>query len=180
MPSTRRSIVVSLLFIVFGGPGILLLYIPYWKPFSHSRRPAAVADASGWPAYPGGTRAAAESIQRFIFAGRGVVPTTPTERLVVGGLYRYVRDSMYVGVVTTLAGEAILFRNLGLVEEAAAAAVLIHLFVVFYGSRRSSANIQRIIRGTGSMFRAGFRGSPPGAANDPMSAGTFSSLAVSN
>ena len=43
-----------------------------------------------------------------------------------------MRNPMYVGVVTTLAGEAILFRNLGLVEEAAAAAVLIHLFVVFY------------------------------------------------
>ena len=84
MPSTRRSIVVSLLFIVFGGPGILLLYIPYW--ITRFRIPAG---QPLWQMLAAGLLILAglvplfESIQRFIFAGRGtLVPTTPTERLV--------------------------------------------------------------------------------------------------
>jgi protein-S-isoprenylcysteine O-methyltransferase Ste14 len=134
MASTRRSIVVSLLFIVFGGPGFLLLYIPYWITRFH-----LPADQPLWQMLAAGMLIFAglvpllESIQRFIYAGRGtLVPTVPTERLVVSGLYRYVRNPMYVGVLTALAGEAILFRSRGLVYEALAAALGVHLFVLFY------------------------------------------------
>jgi protein-S-isoprenylcysteine O-methyltransferase Ste14 len=126
--------VVSLLFIVFGGPGFLLLYIPYWITRFH-----LPADQPLWQMLAAGMLIFAglvpqlESIQRFIYAGRGtLVPTVPTERLVVSGLYRYVRNPMYVGVLTALAGEAILFRSRGLVYEALAAALGVHLFVLFY------------------------------------------------
>jgi protein-S-isoprenylcysteine O-methyltransferase Ste14 len=49
---------------------------------------------------------------RFVTEGRGTpAPVAPTEQLVVGGVYRYVRNPMYVGVTSTIAGQAILFRS---------------------------------------------------------------------
>jgi protein-S-isoprenylcysteine O-methyltransferase Ste14 len=35
-------------------------------------------------------------------------PVAPTEQLVVGGLYRYVRNPMYLAVAATIAGQALL------------------------------------------------------------------------
>ncbi len=74
-----------------------------------------------------------ESIGRFIVVGRGaLVPTVPTEHLVVSGLYRFVRNPMYVGVGLALAGEALLFWSRELVIELACVAVAVQLFVSFY------------------------------------------------
>ena len=53
-----------------------------------------------------------ESIWRFVAVGRGtLMPNVPTEHLVVSGLYRYVRNPMYVGDVAALVGEVLLFRS---------------------------------------------------------------------
>jgi protein-S-isoprenylcysteine O-methyltransferase Ste14 len=49
---------------------------------------------------------------RFVSEGRGTpAPVVPTETLVVGGLYRFVRNPMYVGVASAIAGQALLFRS---------------------------------------------------------------------
>jgi protein-S-isoprenylcysteine O-methyltransferase Ste14 len=49
---------------------------------------------------------------RFVTEGRGTpAPVAPTETLVVGGLYRYVRNPMYVAVASMIAGQALLFRS---------------------------------------------------------------------
>jgi protein-S-isoprenylcysteine O-methyltransferase Ste14 len=51
---------------------------------------------------------------RFVTEGRGTpAPLAPTETLVVGGLYRYVRNPMYVAVASMIAGQALLFRSAG-------------------------------------------------------------------
>jgi protein-S-isoprenylcysteine O-methyltransferase Ste14 len=51
---------------------------------------------------------------RFVREGRGTpAPVAPTETLVVGGLYRYIRNPMYVGVASAIAGQALLFRSGG-------------------------------------------------------------------
>ena len=74
-----------------------------------------------------------ESIVRFIVVGRGTLaPTAPPEHLVVSGLYRRVRNPMYVGVLTTIAGESLLFWNRAMVIYLAAAWLTMHLFVYFY------------------------------------------------
>jgi protein-S-isoprenylcysteine O-methyltransferase Ste14 len=49
---------------------------------------------------------------RFVIEGGGTpAPVAPTERLVVGGAYRYVRNPMYVAVVTTILGQALLLGD---------------------------------------------------------------------
>src|SRR5262249_6533126 len=69
----------------------------------------------------------------FASWGKGPpVPVDPPKRLVARGLYRFVRNPMYVGVLITLLGEALLFSSLTLFLYAAIVINWQHLFVVFY------------------------------------------------
>lgn len=123
--------------MVFGGPGIVLLYLPLW--ITRFRIPAGEPP---WQVFAAaalivaGLAPGLESVRRFINVGRGtLVPTAPPERLVVSGLYRYVRNPMYVGVLVALAGEAVLFRSEGVAMEAVLACVGFNLFVWLYEER---------------------------------------------
>jgi len=69
------------------------------------------------------------------FSVRGLgtpAPIAPTKFLVVGGLHRYVRNPMYLGVALVIVGEAALFRAPHLAEYAALMLLIAHLFVIFY------------------------------------------------
>ena len=55
---------------------------------------------------------------RFVVEGRGTpAPVAPTERLVVGGDYRFVRNPMYLAVVTAILGQAMIFGSLGVAGD---------------------------------------------------------------
>ena len=59
----------------------------------------------------------------FVFIGKGTpIPFTPTKELIVTGLYRFVRNPLYIAGVLVLTGEAILFQSLG---------ILIYCLVMF-------------------------------------------------
>jgi len=69
----------------------------------------------------------------FAFAGRGTpAPIDPPKVLVARGLYRFVRNPMYISVVLVLLGESLLFESLRLLRYALAVWVFFHLFVVFH------------------------------------------------
>ena len=69
----------------------------------------------------------------FAAIGRGTLaPVDPPKTLIVRGLYRFVRNPMYVGVLLALAGEALWFLSWELVLFAGAFFGLVHSFVVFY------------------------------------------------
>jgi protein-S-isoprenylcysteine O-methyltransferase Ste14 len=73
------------------------------------------------------------SFVRFVVEGVGTpAPVAPTEKLVVGGLYRYVRNPMYVAVVSTILGQALLLGQPGLVVYAAVIWAMMAAFVLFY------------------------------------------------
>ncbi len=134
MPAHRTNVIISILFVVFGGPGIVLVYLPLWM--THFRVPAS---EPWWQMLAAGVLIAAgtlpllESVRRFVYVGRGtLVPTTPTEQLVVSGFYRHVRNPMYVGVVTSLVGEAILFESRVMVVYLILVWLAAHLFVCFH------------------------------------------------
>jgi protein-S-isoprenylcysteine O-methyltransferase Ste14 len=70
-----------------------------------------------------------QAFARFVREGAGTpAPVAPTERLVVGGLYRYVRNPMYLAVAATIVGQALL---LGSVVLLAYAAVFLGVVVAF-------------------------------------------------
>jgi protein-S-isoprenylcysteine O-methyltransferase Ste14 len=120
MRSQLKNAVISILFIVVGGPAILLVYLPFW--LTHFRIPVDEPQWQQLLAYlliAAGAVPLLESATRFVHVGKGtLVPTNATQHLVVSGLYRFVRNPMYVGVATCLAAEAALIG--------------VHLFVCFY------------------------------------------------
>ena len=67
----------------------------------------------------------------FAWTGRGTpAPIDPPRRLVVHGLYRYVRNPMYTGVLLVIVGEAVLRRSWQTVEYAVVIAVMFAGLVV--------------------------------------------------
>ena len=66
---------------------------------------------------------------RFVLEGIGTpAPVAPTQHLVVGGLYRWIRNPMYVAVVAASAGQAAILGRPGLLVYAGG---LLALFVAF-------------------------------------------------
>lgn len=69
----------------------------------------------------------------FAAIGRGTpAPIDAPKVLVVRGLYRYVRNPMYVGVLMILLGEGMLFQSRVLLLYALGFLIVVHLFVVLY------------------------------------------------
>lgn len=69
----------------------------------------------------------------FYIAGKGTLaPWDPPKNLVVVGLYRYVRNPMYVGVVTLVAGWALLYKSPILILYALILAIGFHVRVLKY------------------------------------------------
>ena len=70
---------------------------------------------------------------QFVTEGIGTpAPVAPTERLVIGGLYRFVRNPMYLAVLTTIAGQALLLGQLSLLAYGGAVAAAFAAFVLGY------------------------------------------------
>jgi protein-S-isoprenylcysteine O-methyltransferase Ste14 len=70
---------------------------------------------------------------RFVMEGAGTpAPVAPTERLVIGGLYRHLRNPMYVGVTAMIVGQALLFDRYVLLAYAAVFLLVTMAFVTFY------------------------------------------------
>ena len=69
----------------------------------------------------------------FVHRGRGTpAPYDPPRKLVVVGLYRYVRNPQYVGVILVATGEAILSGRILLLGYAVFLAIGYHMFVRLY------------------------------------------------
>jgi protein-S-isoprenylcysteine O-methyltransferase Ste14 len=74
-----------------------------------------------------------QAFARFVVEGFGTpAPIAAPGHLVVGGLYRYVRNPMYLAVVATIAGQALLLSRLGLLWYAAVVGALMVAFVYGY------------------------------------------------
>ncbi|TPK19869.1 isoprenylcysteine carboxylmethyltransferase family protein [Mesorhizobium sp. B2-5-9] len=70
---------------------------------------------------------------RFALEGLGTpAPVAPTERLVVGGVYRHVRNPMYVAVLSIILGQALLFSSWSIAAYAAIAAAAMVTFAKLY------------------------------------------------
>jgi protein-S-isoprenylcysteine O-methyltransferase Ste14 len=69
----------------------------------------------------------------YVVDGLGTpAPAAPTERLVVGGLNRYVRNPMYVAVVATIVGQALILARPVLLAYAAVAFATMAAFTRWY------------------------------------------------
>ena len=125
---TRAVLAVALL------PGIFVAILP-WMIAAH--------DPSRGDGYDFGTILLGAGIgvyilcvRDFLVTGRGTLaPWDPPRRLVVVGLYNYVRNPMYIGALLMLLGTAICTGSTLVLAYAAIAAVAIHLRVVYFEER---------------------------------------------
>jgi protein-S-isoprenylcysteine O-methyltransferase Ste14 len=70
---------------------------------------------------------------RFVAEGRGTpAPVAPTEVLVIGGEYRYVRNPMYVAVEAVIVGQALLFVSVSVLVYAVISWATMAAFVHWY------------------------------------------------
>lgn len=116
-------------------PGIVAGYIP-WRYFGVRRE--NLTDSPALLALGGVTAATGIAllvtcIAEFARSGRGTLsPVDPPTHLVVRGLYRYVRNPMYVTVTMILLGEAMLIQSRDLAIYWAVFFAAANVFVIGY------------------------------------------------
>jgi protein-S-isoprenylcysteine O-methyltransferase Ste14 len=120
------------------GTGFLALWfwlLPRWLGFQVEAQEGAPWRWLGAVPSALGFAVALRCVWDFGWTGHGTpAPFIPPNRLVVVGFYRYVRNPMYVGFATGWIGLWIIFghANPVVIAAVAAAALGVHLFVVFY------------------------------------------------
>jgi protein-S-isoprenylcysteine O-methyltransferase Ste14 len=130
-----RALLASALFLCLA-PGTIAGLIPWWiskwrlQPAFFGIQPirwlGVLLIALGIPVL-------LESFGRFAVEGLGTpAPILPTQHLVVRGFYRYVRNPMYVAVVSIILGQGLLLGNAYLLLYATVVWAAFHGFVLLY------------------------------------------------
>ena len=130
-----RAAVGSLVFLVLA-PGVVAGLVPWlltgWQvqqPLPHWL-PLRVG---GLILIAAGVVVVLQAFVRFVVEGLGTpAPVAPTKRLVVGGLYRYVRNPMYLAVAAIIVGQALALGQPVLLLYAGAFAAAVAAFVHWY------------------------------------------------
>jgi protein-S-isoprenylcysteine O-methyltransferase Ste14 len=117
-------------------PGIVAGYVPWRICRWHIGAPLL-----GTPAFrlvgvlliAAGLPVLLDSFARFALQGLGTpAPIFPTRHLVVSGLFRYVRNPMYVAVVALILGQGLFFGSIRILRYGLAVLVGFFLFVLIY------------------------------------------------
>lgn len=139
MRRTRAALGSAIFFAA--APGTVAGVLPWWITGWRLRDPLPAT--LSWAVVPvrltGAVLVAASAavllhaFARFVREGLGTpAPVAPTRHLVVGGLYRYVRNPMYVAVLVAVGGQVLLFGQPVLILYFVAAAVPMVAFVRWY------------------------------------------------
>lgn len=125
----------SLLFFLLA-PGTVAGLVPWWISRWHMQPPflgLSLSRVAGVALIVLGIPALWDSFVRFALQGLGTpAPIFPTEHLVVTGLYRFVRNPMYVGVVSVIVGQGLLLGNTRVLGYGALVWLAFTLFVIGY------------------------------------------------
>ena len=134
MPELKRvrAAAGSLLFLAVA-PGVVAGLVPLLLTRWRSAGAPAWLQAIGWVAVAAGAGVLLDAFGRFVVEGVGTpAPAAPTEKLVVGGLYRYVRNPMYLAVAAVILGQAAVLGQWLLVVYALLFGATVWLFVHWY------------------------------------------------
>ena len=122
----------SALFLV-AAPGAVAGLVPWLLTGWDSTGPPAIVFWPGVALVVAGAAVLVHAFARFVLEGRGTpAPIAPPDRLVVGGLYRHVRNPMYVAVTATIVGQALLLGRPALLLYAALFWAVVAMFVRVY------------------------------------------------
>ena len=115
-------------------PGVVVGLIPWaltggWD----ARDPSAPLVVLGAVLLAAGLLVLVQAFVRFVVEGLGTpAPVAPTEHLVVGGLYRHVRNPMYLALGAIVTGQALILGRPALLLYAAAVLAVTSTFVRVY------------------------------------------------
>jgi protein-S-isoprenylcysteine O-methyltransferase Ste14 len=136
MRSERTVLVLKTMLFLIVVPGTVLVYAP-WRLLKREEGASA-------PRFPllrvlapllwlPGIAILLWSMRQFVVEGEGTpAPAEPPRELVVHGLYRYVRNPMYVGVISVLKGHFLWFQTARHLLYLWALFLLFHGFIVLY------------------------------------------------
>ena len=149
MTVAQRTLLFTLAF-----PGTIVGLVPLW--ILHARLPPD-QDWTSSRAYLGYALAAIGAsvygicTREFMKRGRGTpAPYDPPRELVATGLYRWVRNPMYVGIFTILAGEALVFGSRSLALYVVLLALGFHVRVAYFEERA----LERVFGDSYARYRA--------------------------
>jgi protein-S-isoprenylcysteine O-methyltransferase Ste14 len=128
------AVLGSVVFFVIApcvGVGLIPWWITRWQVQTQSF--GLVQQVVGAILIVAGVPGLVDSFARFALQGLGTpAPFAPPRNLVVTGLYRYVRNPMYVSIVALVLGQAALLGDGRLVAYGAIFWLVSHVFVVSY------------------------------------------------
>jgi protein-S-isoprenylcysteine O-methyltransferase Ste14 len=128
LPATLGSI----LFLVVA-PGFVAGFVPYWLTGWESSDPPLALVGGGALLVVAGSIVLLHAFARFVLEGIGTpAPIAPTEQLVVGGAYRYVRNPMYLAVGSLILGQALVLGQTVLLVWLAGFGLMVEAFVRLY------------------------------------------------
>jgi protein-S-isoprenylcysteine O-methyltransferase Ste14 len=129
------AILGSAIFLVIA-PGIVAGYVPWLICRWHVGPPLMgiyVLRLVGLFLIAAGLPILLDSFARFALHGLGTpAPIFPTGHLVVSGMFRYVRNPMYVAVLSLILGQALVFGSVRVFEYGFAVWAAFYLFVLVY------------------------------------------------
>lgn len=145
---------VGSMIFFFVTPGTIAGLVPWWITKWQFGPPFLGSSFFRWAGavlIVAGLMPLVASFGQFAWQGLGTpAPIAPPIRLVEGGFYRHVRNPMYVAVVVTLLGQALLFADRRVLVWAAVFWLMCHLFVVLYEEPR----LARTFGGAYETYRA--------------------------
>jgi protein-S-isoprenylcysteine O-methyltransferase Ste14 len=129
------AILGSFLFLLVA-PGTVAVLVPrlisHWR-MQYPEAHLAILRVAGVILIAAGIPMLLDSFTRFALQGLGTpAPILPTEHLVVSGLYRYVRNPMYVGVLCVILGQGLLMADVRVLGYGVLVWLACHGFVLAY------------------------------------------------
>jgi len=107
--NTLGVTVISTVFFALA-PGVVAGLVPWWLTGWQVREPpySVPLRLAGVILLVAGAAVLVQAFARFVVEGAGTpAPIAPPEHLVVGGLYRYVRNPMYLAILVAIVGQGL-------------------------------------------------------------------------
>jgi protein-S-isoprenylcysteine O-methyltransferase Ste14 len=145
-----RAAAGTLVFLVVA-PGIVGGLVPWLLTGWRSAGSPTWLRIIGWGLVVSGVAVVLKAFARFVIEGIGTpAPVAPTEKLVVGGVYRYVRNPMYLAVGAVILGQTAVLGRVVLVAYVVIFAAIVWSFVHWYEEptlrRRFGADYEAYLR----------------------------------
>ncbi len=132
MPRAVGPVIKTLIFTILV-PGFVAVFVPHRLVSSAHKPTLGAIELVGVVLIGLGAAIYFRCAWDFAYHGLGTpAPIDPPKILVSRGLHRFVRNPMYVGVLSVVFGQAALFRSVRIRIYGVCLWLLFHLFVVLY------------------------------------------------